>query len=78
VSPIDASHRRRRPRKVRPFVIDTLELTDPRHDEVLVRVAASGMCATDLHGRDAGHRNIMHAVRYTELRSDRFDGFWKD
>jgi integrase len=22
-----------------------------------------------------GHRNIM---RYTELRSDRFDGFWKD
>jgi aryl-alcohol dehydrogenase len=35
-----------------PFVIDTLELTDPRPDEVLVRVAASGMCATDLHGRD--------------------------
>jgi hypothetical protein len=21
---------------------------------------------------------IMHTVRYTELRSDRFDGFWKD
>jgi aryl-alcohol dehydrogenase len=35
-----------------PFVIDTLELTEPRPDEVLVRVAASGMCATDLHGRD--------------------------
>jgi aryl-alcohol dehydrogenase len=35
-----------------PFVIDTLELADPRPDEVLVRVAASGMCATDLHGRD--------------------------
>jgi aryl-alcohol dehydrogenase len=35
-----------------PFVIDTLELTDPRPDEILVRVAASGMCATDLHGRD--------------------------
>jgi aryl-alcohol dehydrogenase len=35
-----------------PFVIDTLELTDPRPDEVLVRVVASGMCATDLHGRD--------------------------
>jgi aryl-alcohol dehydrogenase len=29
-----------------------LELTDPQPDEVLVRVAASGMCATDLHGRD--------------------------
>jgi len=25
-----------------------------------------------------GHRNIMHTVRYTELSSDRFDGFWKD
>jgi integrase len=25
-----------------------------------------------------GQRNIMHTVRYTELRSDRFDGFWKD
>jgi site-specific recombinase XerD len=25
-----------------------------------------------------GHRNINHTVRYTELRSDCFDGFWKD
>jgi integrase len=25
-----------------------------------------------------GHRNIAHTVRYIELRSDRFDGFWKD
>jgi type 1 fimbriae regulatory protein FimB/type 1 fimbriae regulatory protein FimE len=25
-----------------------------------------------------GHRNIVHTLRYTELRSDRFDGFWKD
>jgi integrase len=25
-----------------------------------------------------GHKNIQHTVRYTELRSDRFDGFWKD
>ena len=35
-----------------PFVIEQLELAEPRPDEVLVRVAASGMCATDLHGRD--------------------------
>jgi aryl-alcohol dehydrogenase len=35
-----------------PFIIDTLELADPRPDEVLLRVASSGMCATDLHGRD--------------------------
>lgn len=25
-----------------------------------------------------GHRNIQHTVRYTELSSKRFDGFWKD
>jgi type 1 fimbriae regulatory protein FimB/type 1 fimbriae regulatory protein FimE len=25
-----------------------------------------------------GHRNIMHTVKYTELRADRFNGFWKD
>ena len=25
-----------------------------------------------------GHRNIMHTVRYTELASDRFKGFWDD
>src|SRR5262249_7481480 len=25
-----------------------------------------------------GHRNSMHPVRYTEVRSDRFDGFGKD
>jgi type 1 fimbriae regulatory protein FimB/type 1 fimbriae regulatory protein FimE len=25
-----------------------------------------------------GHRNIQHTVRYTELASDRFTGFWPD
>ena len=35
-----------------PFVIDTLDLSDPRPDEVRVRIVASGMCHTDLHGRD--------------------------
>jgi type 1 fimbriae regulatory protein FimE len=25
-----------------------------------------------------GHRNIMHTVKYTELRADRFNHFWKD
>jgi type 1 fimbriae regulatory protein FimE len=25
-----------------------------------------------------GHRNITNTVRYTELCSDRFDGFWED
>jgi type 1 fimbriae regulatory protein FimE len=25
-----------------------------------------------------GHKNIQHTVRYTELASDRFNGFWSD
>ncbi len=25
-----------------------------------------------------GHKNIQHTVRYTELSSNRFNGFWKD
>ncbi len=60
--------------KSAPFVIDTLELTAPRPDEVIVRVVASGMCQTDLHGRDGyfaspypavyGHEGagVVHAV----------------
>ena len=61
--------------KSAPFVIDTLELTAPRADEVVVRVVASGMCQTDLHGRDQyfavtkypavfGHEGagVVHAV----------------
>ena len=35
-----------------PFVIDTVELCEPRPDELIVKVLASGMCQTDLHGRD--------------------------
>jgi site-specific recombinase XerD len=42
--------------------------------------------AVDLNaGRDTralqaylGHSNIQHTVRYTELSSDRFKGWWKD
>jgi aryl-alcohol dehydrogenase len=35
------------------FGIEDVDLCDPRADELLVEVVASGMCATDLHGRDA-------------------------
>ncbi len=35
-----------------PFNIEQVDLDDPRPDELLVEVIASGMCATDLHGRD--------------------------
>jgi aryl-alcohol dehydrogenase len=57
-----------------PFTIETVELCEPRPDEVIVRVVASGMCQTDLHGRDGyfdspypavyGHEGagVVHAV----------------
>ena len=35
-----------------PFVIEELELDEPRADEVLVRMTASGLCHTDLAARD--------------------------
>jgi len=57
-----------------PFALEKLELGEPRPDEVIVRVVASGMCQTDLHGRDGyfsspypavyGHEGagVVHAV----------------
>lgn len=39
------------------FKIDQLELSDPNDDEVLIRIAAVGICHTDLAGRD-GHLPI--------------------
>src|SRR5262245_29733108 len=44
------------------FAIDQLELTDPRPDEALVRIVASGMCQTDLHGRDGYYNRPYPAV----------------
>lgn len=35
-----------------PFSIETLDLEDPRDDEILVRVVASGVCHTDMIVRD--------------------------
>jgi aryl-alcohol dehydrogenase len=35
-----------------PFVFEDLDLEEPRDDEVLVRVVASGICHTDLVARD--------------------------
>jgi aryl-alcohol dehydrogenase len=45
-----------------PFTIDTFELCEPRPDEVIVRVVASGMCQTDLHGRDGYYANPYPSV----------------
>lgn len=35
-----------------PFLIEEIELDDPRENEVLVRIVASGLCHTDLVARD--------------------------
>jgi aryl-alcohol dehydrogenase len=35
-----------------PFQVETLRLDEPRPDEVLVRVVATGMCHTDMVARD--------------------------
>ncbi len=43
-----------------PFVVEAIELADPRDDELLVEVAASGMCATDLHGRDGYYSSMPY------------------
>jgi aryl-alcohol dehydrogenase len=45
-----------------PFQIETLSLCDPRPDEIVVRVVASGMCQTDLHGRDGYYSNPYPSV----------------
>lgn len=37
-----------------PFRIEEVELDEPREDEVLVRIAGTGLCRTDLASRD-GH-----------------------
>ncbi len=38
--------------KASPFVIEDLDIDEPRSDEVLVRVVATGLCHTDLVVRD--------------------------
>jgi aryl-alcohol dehydrogenase len=45
-----------------PFVIETVELCEPRADEVIVRIVASGLCQTDLHARDGYYESPYPAV----------------
>ena len=58
----DANHCRRRARKVRRLLDRQVELTDPRPDELLVKIVASGMCQTDQHGRDGYYNTPLPAV----------------
>jgi type 1 fimbriae regulatory protein FimB/type 1 fimbriae regulatory protein FimE len=57
-------------------------ITFPVHPHML-RHACGYKLANDGHDTRAiqhylGHKNITHTVRYTELASDRFNGFWTD
>jgi len=45
-----------------PFSVEKIELTDPRPDELLVKIVASGMCQTDQHGRDGYYNTPLPAV----------------
>src|SRR5215475_5771813 len=38
--------------KGRPFVLEPVEIDEPRHDQVIVRMVASGICHTDMAFRD--------------------------
>lgn len=44
------------------FSVEQVELTDPRPDELLVKIVASGMCQTDQHGRDGYYNTPLPAV----------------
>lgn len=44
------------------FSIEQVELTEPRADELLIKIAASGMCQTDQHGRDGYYNTPLPAV----------------
>src|SRR5437868_10433638 len=44
------------------FSIEEVELAEPRSDELLVRIVASGMCQTDQHGRDGYYNTPLPAV----------------
>jgi aryl-alcohol dehydrogenase len=45
-----------------PFQIETVTLGAPRHDEVVVRVVACGVCHTDIVVRDQGYASPLPAV----------------
>ncbi len=46
----------------RPLVVQDVELDDPRQGEVLVRMAASGVCRSDWHTVQGIHRHVLPVV----------------
>jgi aryl-alcohol dehydrogenase len=75
------------PSRGAPFAIEKLELASPRAGEVLVQIAATGMCHTDLHARDGyfpfvnypvvcGHEGAGIIVEIGASINDFFVGDW--
>ena len=48
--------------KSEPFSVEALDLEEPRDDEVLVRIAGTGICHTDLIVRDQYYPTPLPAV----------------
>ena len=48
------------PEKFKDFEIRHVTLNNPRPDEVVVKIAASGMCQTDLHARDGYYPTLKY------------------
>ncbi len=48
------------PEKFKGFEVRKVVLNDPRPDEVVVRIVASGMCQTDLHARDGYYPTLKY------------------
>lgn len=49
-------------RKSGPFVFRELELDDPRPDEILVRIVATGVCQTDAHIRNQSYQTPLPII----------------
>lgn len=48
--------------KSEPFSVETLDLEEPRDDEVLLRIVGTGICHTDLIVRDQYYPTPLPAV----------------
>ncbi len=46
----------------KPFKIENVAVGEPRHDEVVVRVVACGVCHTDIVVRDQGYASPLPAI----------------
>ena len=58
-----------------PFVIEDIQLDEPRADEVIVRVVSAGICHTDFIPEGAGHsRSIPRRLRARRRRRRRKGG----